>query len=309
MDTAPDLIDFTAGRARSGDLDVAWIHGSESAKHNTDPDIQVHAYDEHTFILRQNMAVNYEAPFMFLLFGNARAVLIDTGATASADFFPLRRVVDGLVETWLAAHPRDGYGLLVLHTHPHGDHVAGDAQFAGRPDTVLVDAARDSAWEFFGFSDASGDGGATNAGGPDGDGDLRPAHVDLGGRVLACWPSPGHHNAAVTFYDPHTGFLLTGDTVYPGRLYIQDWPAFVSTIDRLIGFCATHPVTHVLGCHIEMSRQPGVDYPIFTTYQPDEPPLQMTVEQLRQIRRAIDEVGGRPGRHVFPGFILCPEGA
>ena len=98
METPPDLIDFTAGGARSGDLEVAWIHGSESAKHNTDPDIQVHAYDEHTFILRQNMAVNYEAPFMFLLFGNARAVLIDTGATASADFFPLRRVVDGLVD-------------------------------------------------------------------------------------------------------------------------------------------------------------------------------------------------------------------
>ncbi|MEY9778250.1 MBL fold metallo-hydrolase [Arthrobacter sp. MW3 TE3886] len=301
MDTAPELIDFTAGGPQPGDLDVAWIHGSESAKHNTDPDIQVHAYDEHTFILRQNMAVNYEAPFMFLLFGNARAVLIDTGATASAAFFPLRRVVDGLVDTWLAAHPRDGYGLLVLHTHPHGDHVAGDAQFAGRPDTVLVEAARDSAWEFFEFSDDSGKGGDPD----NGDGGIRPAHVDLGGRVLACWPSPGHHHAAVTFYDPHTGFLLTGDTVYPGRLYIQDWPAFVRTIDRLIGFCDTHPVTHVLGCHIEMSRQPGVDYPIFTTYQPDEPPLQMTVGQLRQIRRAIDEVGGRPGRHVFPGFILC----
>jgi glyoxylase-like metal-dependent hydrolase (beta-lactamase superfamily II) len=291
-------IDFTAGIPEPGDLDVAWIHGSESAKHNTDPDIQVHACDEHTFILRQNMAVNYEAPFMFVLFGNARAVLIDTGATASADYFPLRRVVDGLIDAWLAAHPRDSYGLLVLHTHPHGDHVAGDSQFAGRPGTVVVDADRDSAWEFFGFA------GADNSG----DGAALPAQVDLGGRVLQCWPSPGHHNAAVTFYDPHTGFLLTGDTVYPGRLYIQDWPAFVRTIDRLIGFCSTHPVTHVLGCHIEMSREPGVDYPVFTTYQPDEPPLQMTVEQLREIRRAIDWVDGRPGRHVFPGFILCLEG-
>ena len=297
METPPELIDFTAGQPHSGDLDVAWIHGSESAKHNTDPDIQVHACDEHTFILRQNMAVNYEAPFMFLLFGNSRAVLIDTGATASPDFFPLRRVVDGLVEAWLAAHPRAGYRLLVLHTHPHGDHVAGDAQFAGRPDTVLVDADRDSAWEFFGFGGASGDGAA------------QPAQVDLGGRVLECWPSPGHHNAAVTLFDPHTGFLLTGDTVYPGRLYIQDWPAFARTIDRLLWFCSTHPVTHVLGCHIEMSREPGVDYPIFTTYQPDEPPLQMTVEQLREIRRAVDTVDGRPGRHVFPGFILCLEGA
>ena len=42
-------------------LGVHWIHGSESAKHNTDPDIQVHWYDEHTVILRQNMAINYEA--------------------------------------------------------------------------------------------------------------------------------------------------------------------------------------------------------------------------------------------------------
>ncbi|MFE4227839.1 MBL fold metallo-hydrolase [Arthrobacter sp. NPDC056886] len=311
METPPELIDFTAGHPRSGDLDVSWIHGSESAKHNTDPDIQVHAYDEHTFILRQNMAVNYEAPFMFLLFGNDRAVLIDTGATASADFFPLRQVIDGLLDAWLVAHPRPGYQLLVLHTHPHGDHVAGDSQFAGRPGTVVVDADRDSAWEFFGFAGAPGASANT---GDDGDGSggvggtALPAQVDLGGRVLQCWPSPGHHNAAVTFYDPHTGFLLTGDTVYPGRLYIQDWPAFVRTVDRLIGFCSTHPVTHVLGCHIEMSRDSGVDYPVFTTYQPDEPPLQMTVGQLREIRRAIDEVGERPGRHVFPGFILCLEG-
>jgi hypothetical protein len=31
-------------------LNVAWIHGSEAAKYNTDPDIQVHAYNEHTYI-------------------------------------------------------------------------------------------------------------------------------------------------------------------------------------------------------------------------------------------------------------------
>jgi len=30
------------------DLHVAWIHGSEAAKYNTDPDIQVHACDEHS---------------------------------------------------------------------------------------------------------------------------------------------------------------------------------------------------------------------------------------------------------------------
>ncbi|MEQ4725330.1 MBL fold metallo-hydrolase [Nonomuraea sp. B19D2] len=272
-------------------LDVRWIHGSPSAKHNTDPDIQIYEYDEHTLILRQNMAINYEAPFLFLLFGNAQAVLIDTGATASAEFFPLRQVVDELIAGWLARHSRERYHLLVLHTHAHGDHVAGDCQFTDRPDTTVVGADEATAWRYFGFS-ADSD---------------AVARVDLGGRVLECLATPGHHEAAVTFYDPWTGFLLTGDTVYPGRLYIQDWNAFARTIDRLIEFSDRRPVTHVLGCHIEMTRQPGVDYPIRTTYQPDEPPLQMTTDHLRQIRAAIKEIGTLPSRRAYPLFILWPN--
>src|SRR6185312_14144214 len=94
-------VDFPVG-AGAANLDVSWIHGSEASKYNTDPDIQVHAYDEHTYILRQNMAVHYEAPFMFLLFGASRAVLIDTGATPDPQFFPLRRTVDAIIDGWLA---------------------------------------------------------------------------------------------------------------------------------------------------------------------------------------------------------------
>ena len=102
--TVPGEIGFPDGAAVL-DLDVAWIHGSEAAKYNTDPDIQVHACDEHTYFLRQNMAVSYEAPFMFLLFGASRAVLLDTGATANPEFFPLRRTIDSIMDGWLAGHP------------------------------------------------------------------------------------------------------------------------------------------------------------------------------------------------------------
>ncbi|MFD0502433.1 MBL fold metallo-hydrolase [Streptomyces chiangmaiensis] len=168
------MIDFGGGVPRPRALDVRWIHGSPSAKHNTDPDIQVHGYDENTFILRQNMAVNYEAPFLFLLFGDAQAVLIDTGATASAEFFPLRRTVDELVVAWLVRHPRDGYHLLVVHTHPHGDHIAGDTQFTDRPATTVVSAHRTQAWNYFGFTQD-----------PD-----AVACIDLGGRVLECLATP-----------------------------------------------------------------------------------------------------------------------
>jgi glyoxylase-like metal-dependent hydrolase (beta-lactamase superfamily II) len=272
-------------------LDVQWIHGSPSSKHNTDPDLQTYWYDDDTVILRQNKAIDYEAPFLFLLFGERRAVLLDTGATASPEFFPLRRVVDELIESWRVRHPRDDYQLLVLHTHGHGDHVAADDQFADRADTVLVKADKDAAWTFFGFRE---DADAVTP-------------VDLGGRVLQAFATPGHHSAAVTFYDPWTGILFTGDTVYRGRLYIVDWAAFSRSIDLLIEFCATHPVTHVIGCHIEMTRQPGVDYPVRTTYQPDEPPLEMTVSHLHAIRAALDEVGLQPALRAFDDFILWPD--
>ena len=102
-------------------LDVGWIHGSEAAKYNTDPDIQVHACDEHTYILRQNMAVHYEAPFMFLLFGGSRALLLDTGATANPQFFPLRRTVDWIIDglAGRAPAPRRLQAARSPYTLPH----------------------------------------------------------------------------------------------------------------------------------------------------------------------------------------------
>ncbi|MEV6207825.1 MBL fold metallo-hydrolase [Kitasatospora sp. NPDC051914] len=264
-------------------LDVRWIHGSTSSKHNTDPDLQVHQVDEATYILRQNKAVHYEAPFLYLLFGTERAVLIDTGATADPAHLPLRRTVDELIE-----RRSPGLPLLVLHSHGHGDHTAGDGQFAGRPDTELVPAGEALAW--FGFR-----GEESRA-------------LDLGGRVLECLATPGHHAASVTYFDPRTGFLLTGDTVYPGRLYVGDWPAFTRTVDRLVEFAATREVTHVLGCHIEMTTEPGTDYPLGTTHQPDEPPLELSVADLHELQAACREIGDRPGRHPYKRFVVCkPE--
>jgi hydroxyacylglutathione hydrolase len=286
-----DPVDFTADAPTAGSLDVRWIHGAPASRPADDPPIQVHWYDPHTVILRQSKSVNYEAPFLYLLFGNDRALLLDTGATEDPASFPLRAAVDRLIAQWLTEHPRDGYELVVAHTHGHNDHVAGDPQFAGRPDTTVVARELDAVQRYFGFT-----------GWPD---QILP--FDLGGRVLDITGSPGHHRAAITIYDPSTGFLLTGDTVYPGRLYAFDFPQFLASLDRMVAFAESRAVTHVLGCHIEMTTRPGRDYPLGALYQPDEPALEMTVAQLRDVRAAAAAVAGQQGVHPFDDFIIYNE--
>ena len=88
-----------------GDLDVRWIHGRPRGASDTDPPIQVHPYDRHTYVLRQSKALTAEAPFLYLLFGSERAVLFDTGASKKTVDNPLRETVDGIVEAWLAEQP------------------------------------------------------------------------------------------------------------------------------------------------------------------------------------------------------------
>jgi hydroxyacylglutathione hydrolase len=282
------MLDFVTGRPVLGDLTVRWAHGVRSRKTQTEPKIQVHRYDEHTYLLRQSKAVQFEAPFLYLLFGDEGAILFDTGATPDADAFPLRETIDGLVAEWLDQHPHDTYRLVVAHSHAHRDHVAADDQFRDRPDTTVVGADLAAVQAYFGFSDWP----------------AQVVPVDLGGRVLEMTGIPGHHAASVAVFDPWTGFLLTGDTVYPGRLYAFDMATFAASMDRLVAFADARPVTHVMGGHIEMSRTPGRDYPMGSTYQPDEPPLQMTVAQLHAVRDATHRAAGRPGVHVFDDFLI-----
>lgn len=281
-------VDFTTDAPTRGDLDVRWTHGSPRGKRDSDPPFQVHRYDPHTYVLRQSKGLSAEAPFLYMLFGNERAVLLDTGAAKRTAGNPLRETIDGVVDAWLAENPREGYELVVAHTHGHLDHVAGDGQFSDRAATTVVDRDVSAVQAFFGFTSW-----------PD-----QIVQFDLGGRVLELTGSPGHHRAALTIYDPWSGFLLTGDNVLPGRIYAFDFSAYLDSIERTVEFASTRQVSHAMGCHIEMTRQPGRDYPAGCTYQPDEPPLQMTVEQLIAVRDAARSIKDQPGAHTFDDFVI-----
>ena len=85
---AKTTIDFGGGPVH-GVLPARSIHGAPPGVRCQDPPLQVHRFDEHTFVLRQSKAVTYEAPFLYLLFGNDRALLLDTGAVADPRRMPV----------------------------------------------------------------------------------------------------------------------------------------------------------------------------------------------------------------------------
>lgn len=259
------------------DLDVSWIHGSRSRRRRTDPPLQVHTLAPGTVVMRQSKDLTFEAPFILLLVGEERALLLDTGATPDRQ---VRDAVDGLL---------GDLELVVAHSHGHRDHVAGDAAFADRPATTVVGTDVAEVRSFFGFAQW-------------------PEEVvsfDLGGRDIEILGIPGHHRASIAVYDARTGLLHTGDTVYPGRIYVEDAPALLDSLERLTGFTESHDVEHVLGCHVEMTRTPGRDYPMGSRHQPDEPPPFMTPAQLRRVRDQYRTVATRPGIHRFDDVVFC----
>jgi glyoxylase-like metal-dependent hydrolase (beta-lactamase superfamily II) len=130
---------------------------------------------------------------------------------------------------------------------------------------------------------------------------------DLGGRVLDVIAIPGHQASSIAVYDRQTGVLFTGDSLYPGRLYVADGPAFVKSVQRLLDFTRGRIVTHILGNHIEQTRTPYLDYPIRTVYQPDEHVLELGRSQLLELADALQQMNGTLVRRAFRDFTVWPQ--
>jgi glyoxylase-like metal-dependent hydrolase (beta-lactamase superfamily II) len=262
-------------------LDAPWRHGRRRGDDRPAPPFEVRrvvATDETTYVIRQSKDLTYEAPFLHLLVGDDRALLLDTGDVLDPGVCSVREVVDALLPP--------GMPLVVAHTHGHGDHVAGDAHFTGRPATTVVGRDERAAIEGWGFTSW-----------PD------EVTFELGGRPLQVLGIPGHHPTSVAVHDPRTRTLYTGDSVYPGRLYATDPLLFAASIERLVAFASERPVERVLGCHIEL-RRGGGDYPVGSRYQPDEVAFPMTMADLTQIAHGVRAARGRRGVHHLGPAIL-----
>ncbi len=271
----------TMAQPLAGSLDVEWNAGATDCAATPQPPLQVHAYAPGTFILRQSPCAHFEANFLYLLVGSGKALLLDTGAVAEPERMPLAATVRDLVRKTAGAD----VPLIVAHTHRHGDHRAGDAQFTTLANAEVVPIESDRMRAYFGFDRW-----------PDGE-----ASLDLGGRSVRVLPTPGHHPDHLVFYDEPTGLLLSGDFLLPGRLLIADTAAYLESAQRVAAFARNHPVTHVLGGHIELDAQGGL-FAHGANHHPHERRLELSTEHLLALPGALRGFNGFYAAH--DGFVL-----
>jgi glyoxylase-like metal-dependent hydrolase (beta-lactamase superfamily II) len=186
----------------------------------------------------------------YLIVGKQRALLFDTGM-GIAD---LKKLVAQVISL----------PLIVLNSHTHNDHVGGNWQFS-------------TVWSLdTDFSRKNAEGSTTDA-----QAEIQPSElcgnlpagfdpgtyatqpwkiakyihdgeqIDLGGRSVEVIATPGHTPDAISLYDQANGLLFTGDTFYPGTLWLYrpetDLTAYDKSIHRLAAL-APH-VKSVLGAH------------------------------------------------------------
>jgi hydroxyacylglutathione hydrolase len=252
-----------------GTMDVRWNEGSEDCAKNPQPPIQVHRYNAQTFILRESLCATYEAPFIYLLIGKTKALLIDTGAVADAKIMPLAQTVISLLSNGGSRLP-----LMVVHTHGHLDHRSGDDQFRALPDVEVVPTDLESVKSRLGIADW-----------PDGIG-----QIDLDDRVIDVIPTPGHYPSHVAYYDRQTGLLFSGDFLLPGRLLIEDTDADLASARRVAKFVEHRPITYVLGAHIELDESGKTFFG--TRYHPNERPLQLTKQEVLALPGIVSGFNG-----------------
>jgi glyoxylase-like metal-dependent hydrolase (beta-lactamase superfamily II) len=280
------------GDLERGVLPQKWTSGGPKCMEI--PEWQVHEYNPNLYILRQSGCTDTEMPFLYLFFGKDRGLLWDTGSRNGNLAPTFQRVV----HNWLERNHRDSIPVIVTHSHSHDDHTWGDSALQALNDPkipiLFVPARVADTQSFFHIGSWPNDFG----------------QVDLGNRVLNIIPIPGHDVVSIALYDRLTGILLTGDSLYPGRLYVRDLAIFQASTERLIAFIENggqaRPVAHILGNHIEQSDTPFQDYPIGSIYHPHEHVLELTFGTLLELEDALKSMQVKPRRFAARDFTIWP---
>lgn len=209
-----------------------------------------------------------EETISYLILGKEKALLLDTGMGIS----DLKKVVTGLTKL----------PVIVVNSHTHDDHVGSNWQF----ETVYgmdTDFTRKNAQGS--REDAQAEIAAGEVCGELPKGFDREAYmtrpwkiakyvkdgekIELGGRTIEILATPGHTPDAAAYFDRANGLLFTGDSYYPGPIWLYrpetDLAAYEKSIRRM---AALEPqVKVVLGQHNMPVAPPSVLHELVESYE------------------------------------------
>ncbi len=181
----------------------------------------------------------FEEVISYLILGEKRALLFDTGLGV------------GRISTAVAR--LTSLPITVINSHSHFDHVGGNAEFQEIWNRDLPFTQQNMRGETNVYSrDALASErlcGALPPGMSAESYSIRPwksthtlrdgERVNLGGRELEVIFTPGHTPDSLSLFDRTNGLLFTGDSFYPGPIYLftpeTDFSAYAQSVRRLAG--------------------------------------------------------------------------
>jgi glyoxylase-like metal-dependent hydrolase (beta-lactamase superfamily II) len=191
-----------------------------------------------------------EEVISYLIVGTKQALLFDTGMGIGN----IKAIV-----ARLTSHP-----IVVLNSHTHDDHVGGNWQFSfiygmdtaftranakGSREDAQAEIAKD---QLCGALPKNFDPAKYST---------KPWHislavhngfkVNLGGRTVEIIATPGHTPDSISLIDRANGLLFTGDTYYPGEIWLYrpetDLSAYLASVKKLVALASE--IQLVLGAH------------------------------------------------------------
>ncbi|OZQ74806.1 MBL fold metallo-hydrolase [Paenibacillus odorifer] len=235
---------------------------------------------------------HWEKVHSFLLLGQKQAALIDTGLGIDN----IKRITDQLTDLPIA----------VITTHVHADHIGSHGQF----ETIYVHK-EDEDWLINGIKglslaqirkDMSRDitlpvpetfdpntyipfQGKPTALLEEGD------VLDIGGREIEIYHTPGHSPGHISLFDHANGYLFTGDLLYDVTPIYAFYPSTspVDLVASLEKITEIPGVTQVYGSHNTLGLDPSI--------------LQEVKKAVRELREQKVVAHGT-GIHQFDGFSV-----
>jgi glyoxylase-like metal-dependent hydrolase (beta-lactamase superfamily II) len=236
----------------------------------------------------------FEEVISYLMLGEKRALLFDTGLGVGK----ISAVVARLTPL----------PVIVINSHTHFDHVGGNAEFRniwnrdllytrknmrGQPNIYSRDVLAPE--RLCGPLPPGADAKSYSIRRWKSTHSLRDhERIDLGGRIVEVIFAPGHTPDSVALLDRRNGLLFTGDSFYPGPIYLfvpeTDFAAYTRSVARL---AALEPQIKLL---LPSHNVPVVE-PVFLKR------LARAVEQVNQHQAKAQVTAGRR-EYCFDGFSL-----